>query len=373
MSPTSITYPPIRASVPESLPTTIPSMSTPTPTSTPTTPPPRIGPPPAGDPTEFNRTGLDYRAPIPRPPVRGKVIDWHSHLLALRHAKTWFECADHYGIDCFVTMAPLEEAVGLLRHHGHRLHLIAVPQWGDSSPNWRDNWLRRIEAFHNLGSRICKFHMAPETMARRGWRLDDPVAEPLINEAVSRGMLLMSHIGDPTLWYQRKYTDTSRFGTRDAHMQMWESLLEKYAPTPWIGAHLGGNPEDLPRLQRMLDRFPHLHLDLSATRWMVRELCNQRDAAREFIIRNADRLLFGTDQVSFDDRGFDFLASRFWSHRKLWETAHTGPTNIRDPDCDNSSQPVFRGLALPDDVLQKLYHDNARNLLSRVGVALGAE
>jgi hypothetical protein len=31
-------------------------------------------------------------------------------------------------------------------------------------------------------------------------------------------------------------------------------------------------------------------------------------------------------------------------------------------------QPILHGLALPDDVIQKLYHDNAVKLLDRVGV-----
>lgn len=312
---------------------------------------------------------MDYRKALPRPPVRGVTIDWHTHLLALRHAEGWFEAAEHYGIDKFVTMAPLEEAVGLQRRYGERLRFIAIPQWGDTSVHWRDNWLRRIEGFYNLGSRIAKFHMAPGTMAMRGWRLHDEVARPLLEEVKARGMIFMSHIGDPDGWYAGKYADAAKFGTRDEHFAMWEELLERYAPRPWVGAHLGGNPENLPRLQRLLDRHPNVYLDLSATRWIVRELSKQRDAAREFIIHNQDRLLFGTDQVSGNDRGFDFLASRFWAHRKLWETAYVGETNIRDPDLPLESQPTFRGLALPTEVLQKLYHDNAQKLLGGVGAA----
>jgi hypothetical protein len=100
---------------------------------------------------------------------------------------------------------------------------------------------------------------------------------------------------------------------------------------------------------------------------MVREISLRRDAAREFFIRNQDRLLFGSDQVSGDDRNFDFYASRFWCHRKLWETANTVPTPILDPDLPPDQQPVLRGLALPDTVLQKLYRDNAVRLMSRYG------
>jgi hypothetical protein len=78
--------------------------------------------------------------------------------------------------------------------------------------------------------------------------------------------------------------------------------------------------------------------------------------------------LFGSDQVSGDDRGFDFLASRFWCHRKLWETAYVDTTPVLDPDLPVDQQPQLCGLALPDEVLQTLYHDNGVKLLARLGV-----
>jgi hypothetical protein len=155
---------------------------------------------------------------------------------------------------------------------------------------------------------------------------------------------------------------------------MWENVLREFPlELPWIGAHLGGNPEDLPRLQRLLDKYSNLYLDISATRWIVREVSARRDEAREFFIRNQDRLLLGSDQVSGDDRGFDFLASRFWCHRKLWETAYIGPSPILDPDLSEDRQPILRGLALPGPVLQKIYHDNAVKVLGMVGVRFEIE
>jgi hypothetical protein len=328
-------------------------------------------PPPALAPakeSEYNRTGVDFRRPMPRPKVRGKVIDFHCHLLARRHAEGWFEAADHYGIDAFVTMCQFEEAVLLHRDYGDRLRFIAVPAWRDTSPNWISNWVDRLQAFYNMGSRIVKFHMAPGTMVQRNYRLDSPQLKPLFDEISARRMAIMTHMGDPETWYQGKYADTSKYGTRDEHYQMWESVLARYPKDlPWFGAHMGGNPENFGRLQRLLDTYPNLYLDCSATRWMVREISKQRDAAREFFIRNADRILFGSDQVSGDDRGFDFLASRFWCHRKLWETAYIGPSPILDPDLSEDHQPVMHGLALPDDVLQKMYHDNIVKVMEWIG------
>jgi hypothetical protein len=317
---------------------------------------------------EHNRIGIDYRRRLPRPPVRGAVIDFHCHLLAAHHAPVWFEAADHYGIDTFVTMTPLEETLGLIRRRAGRLHFIAVPDWRRWGGQLIDRWLCRIEAFYNLGSRIAKFWFAPPAIGDRHWRLDSPQFAPLLGEVRARKMAIMTHVGDPEIWYRGKYADTSRYGSRDDHYRMWENVLAEHRDTPWIAAHMAGNPEDLPRLQRLLDTYPLLYLDCSATRWMVREISARREAAREFFIRNQDRILFGTDQVSHDDRGFDFLASRLWCHRRLWESAHIGPSPIHDPDLPEDAQPVLRGLALPTECLQKLYHDNAARVLAAVGL-----
>jgi predicted TIM-barrel fold metal-dependent hydrolase len=261
-------------------------------------------------------------------------------------------------------MTPLEEALDVQRNWPGRVQFIAIPKWQENST---DDWLRRVESFYNIGSRIIKFHMAPGTMHARGWRLDSPEIRRIMKEAADRGMILMSHVGDPDTWYNGKYTDYAKYGTREEHYRLWEDALSDYKRHPWLGAHLGGNPEDLPRLQRLLDSYPNLYLDCSATRWIVREISARRDAARDFFIRNQDRILFGSDQVSGDERGFDFLASRFWCHRKLWETAYVGPSPILDPDLPPDQQPTMRGLALPDQVIQKMYHDNTVKLLARVG------
>ena len=336
----------------------------------PASPPP---PPPALAPakeSEYNRTGLDFHRPMPRPKVKGIVIDFHCHLLAAHHAQGWFECAQHYGIDTFVTMCQLEEAMAIQRDWGDRVQFIAVPPWRDASPGWLDTWFNRIESFYNMGSRIVKFHMAPQTIAMRGVRLDGPELKPFFKEIIARRMAVMTHVGDPDTWYHGKYAaDPAKYGSRDEHYKMWEAVLAEFPrDLPWIGAHMGGNPEDLDRLQRLLDTYPNLSLDNSATRWMVREISKRRDDARDFVIRNQDRILFGTDQVSGDDRGFDFLASRFWAHRKLWETAYTGPSPILDPDLPEDAQPTLRGLALPDQTLQLLYHDNAIALLAKANM-----
>ncbi|MFT3785230.1 MAG: amidohydrolase family protein [Tepidisphaeraceae bacterium] len=313
---------------------------------------------------------------MPRPPVKGRIIDGHVHLLARRHADVWFEAADHFGLDHFITQSPLEEAVLLQRDFGHRLTFVAVPNWMKlAEPNAGEDWLRRIEAFHNLGARMAKIHLSPGTMQRTKFRFDHPTIQRVLKEIRDRGMIIMTHIGDPQIWYEGRYRKLDKpeeafLADRTEQYRLWEEALEASRGTPWLGAHLGGWPENLGYLQGLFDRFPDLVLDLSATRWMVRELSTRRDEARDFILRNPTRILWGSDQVSGDARDWDFLASRWWCHRKLFETGYADVTPILDPDLPDDQQPVLRGLALPGPTLQLLYRENARALMGKVGVTI---
>lgn len=321
---------------------------------------------PTAKPPDHNRTGIDYFKPMPRPPVKGIVIDFHVHLHARRHGPAWFEAAEHYGIDAYVSMTPLEEALGLQRDYPGRIHFIVIPNWRETDGDLIDGWLRRLEAFYNIGSRLAKFWAAPPALGERGWRIDSPRFAPLFREIAARGMGIMTHIGDPETWFRTKYADSAKYGTRAEHYRILENVLGEYR-VPWVGAHMCGHPEDLHHLQDLLDRHPNLNMDCSATRWMVREISARRDEARDFFIRNQDRIIFGTDQVSSDQRDAEFQASRIWCHRKMWETAYVGTTPIFDPDLPEDQQPTLRGLALPTEVLQKMYHDNAARFLNKVG------
>jgi predicted TIM-barrel fold metal-dependent hydrolase len=320
------------------------------------------------DTPDYNHNGVPLLSGMPRPSVRGKIIDFHCHLIAARHAQHWFEAADLYHIDAFANMTPLENTAELRQSHGSRLLFIAVPSWQHQVQDPIDDYLRRLEAFYAMGTRIVKFHFAPESIRRRGMALDSAPIARVFEWALARGMGVMTHVGDPDAWYQTRYADPGVYGTREAHYRAWENVLERYRGTPWIGAHMGGHPEDLNHLQQLLDRFPDLRLDCSATKWIARTVSAQAEKARDFFIRNQDRILFGSDQVSGDERSTEFFASRFWVQRTLWETSYEGESPIRDSDVPGGGVVRLRGLHLPPEVLQKLYHDNAVRYLRELNV-----
>jgi hypothetical protein len=93
----------------------------------------------------------------------------------------------------------------------------------------------------------------------------------------------------------------------------------------------------------------------------VRELGRRRDAARAFFISHADRLIWGTDQVVLDEPDPAHYLVRYWIHQMFWETDLVSELPIDDPDA--AGAPVLRGLALPPDVLRRIYRDNATTWL----------
>jgi hypothetical protein len=206
------------------------------------------------------------------------------------------------------------------------------------------------------------------------------------------GMTFMTHIGDPDTWFSTKYSNSKKYGTKAEQYDDLEEVLDRF-PGPWIAAHMGGYPENLNFLSKLLERHSNLHLDCSATKWMVRELSKHEPVdLRAFFVRWKGRLLFGSDIVTTDahvspesgaleigakaanaEEAYDLYASRYWAFRTLLETDYDGPSPIADPDLNlveperftPLDSPRLRGARLPEDALKELYHDAARRLLEK--------
>lgn len=313
--------------------------------------------------SEANRLGLDYRANLPRK-VAGPIVDIHTHVRDVDSARLFFEAATHYGVQKIVSMSPLENVDALRSAYPGRLDFIAVPNWRkmEFSTEFRDSWIEDLTTFRNKGARLCKFWMAPPMRGKYGLTLEHEWADPVIRHTLELEFQFMVHIGDPSVWFRvgTKYEDAVKFGTKRDQYGQLEYLLRRVAPRVVIGAHMGGTVEDLPFLQSLLDRFSNYMIDTSATKWIVREVAWQPEAVRDFVEKNQDRILFGSDLVTEVKYDFDHYASRYWSHLMMWETAYRGESPIEDPDAE--TPPRLSGCDLPAGVLSKIYRENAARL-----------
>jgi len=178
----------------------------------------------------------------------------------------------------------------------------------------------------------------------------------------------MVHVADPDAWFRNVYTDAAKFGTKPEHYRDFERLLGMFPDLTWVGAHMGGDPEHPDHLEALLERYPHLYLDTSATKWQVREVSARREEGRGLICRHPDRFLFGSDLVTRHGLPRDHYVSRYWCQRTLWESTWEGPSPIADPDYSppadgGPTTPTLRGLGLPPDVLERVYAVNALRVL----------
>ena len=333
---------------------------------------------------DANRLGLDYETEAGALPFNGPIHDVHTHITSPEAGDAFFAAADRYGIDRVWTMTPLRTVDAIAQRHGHRIKFIAVPDFmrKDEDPDtFTTSWLRDMEGFAERGCRIAKLWAAPRGLDfTPALALDSPIRYEGIALAKRLGMMFMIHAADPDTWFATKYADASFYGSKAHHLDTLEKMLDVIGDTPVIGAHMAGTPEDLDRLQRILDRFPKFHVDTSATKWQVRELSKKPDEFADFCRRNAGRVLFGTDIVANDENrhdtwndnagGYDLYASRFWALRTLIQSRYAGPSPIVDPDLhlvdptvDEKSTATLRGAALADDALHEIYQNATERLL----------
>ena len=108
--------------------------------------------------------------------------------------------------------------------------------------------------------------------------------------------------------------------------------------------------ENLARANQLLETYPNVSIDISAR---ASELGRQPYSSREFFLKFPDRILFGSDllpEESMYRLYFRFLETADEYFEYPSHASRQGRWNIY-------------GLHLPDDVLRKVYRENAMRLL----------
>lgn len=198
-------------------------------------------------------------------------------------------------------------------------------------------------------------------------RVDDERLAPFYECAGELGIPIMFHISDPDAFFvpidrfNERYEelaahpDWSFYGSqysKDELLAQRDSIFKLHPNTTFVCAHLAEKSENLAYVGRLLDENPNLFVDIGAR---TAELGRQPYTAKEFLIKYADRVLFGTDLVPEEEM--------YRLHFRFLETAD----EYFDYPSHASRQGRWQiyGVHLPDDVLRKIYRENALRLLKR--------
>jgi hypothetical protein len=198
-------------------------------------------------------------------------------------------------------------------------------------------------------------------------RIDDERLSPIFEEAGRLGVPVLIHVSDPIAFFRpvdhrnERYRDLKEYPgwsfagshfTKDELIAQRNRMIAAHPRTTFILPHVANNPEVLDSVAEVLDTLLNANIDLSAR---IDELGRQPYSARDFIIRYQDRILFGVDM--------EVSPEVYRCHFRFYET--------RDEYFDypdylgrwgNVRWRIY-GLHLPDEVLRKIYHENAVRLI----------
>jgi hypothetical protein len=289
----------------------------------------------------------------------GPVIDAHCHFGTTRATARMIHAGERHGVTKWMGICRIDEVSSIRKKLGSRAGFsiwIEHKNVSDAKAFIKTN-VRIVRLAARRRCHCMKFWYKPEYNERSGLYWDDPRLDPVFETMVEKKLPALVHIGDPDIWWRKRYSDSSKFEAKAFTYRQLTNTLGRYPEMRVLVAHFGGWPENLPFLGELLDRYPQCYLDTSATKWVARELSRRPAEARAFMIRYADRLLFGTDLVAFKQASVEHHCSRYWVHRHLYEKDEVVKSPIEDADAEG---PVHvAGLNLPDKVLRKIYYENA--------------
>jgi predicted TIM-barrel fold metal-dependent hydrolase len=247
----------------------------------------------------------------------------------------------------------------------------AWPEHGDRFGEWAAARLRAQAARGAEGLKIWKpfgLHVRDQHGALVA--VDDPRLDLLWATAGELDLPVLIHVADPVAFFMPLDATNERWEELNARPE-WQfphppfpafetiveglaNLVARHPGTDFIGAHVGCYAENLAWVGALIDRCPNFYVDISAR---LGELGRQPYTARRFFLRHADRILFGID-----------AGAHVEMYRLYYRFLETDDEYFNYDIHDPPGQGRWRiyGLALPDDVLERVYFRNAERVILRV-------
>ncbi len=202
--------------------------------------------------------------------------------------------------------------------------------------------------------------------------IDDARFNPIFEFITRENKTVIAHLGEPkNCWmpidsmtvigdrnyyaehpqyHMYKHPD---YPSYEDHINARDRWLAKNPDMRIVGAHLGSLEWNVDELAKRLDKYPNFSVDMAA------RICHfqvqDSKKVHDFIVKYQDRLMYATDFGITDNSNLEeAVAELKQDWRGDWRY-FTTKDEITSPKVTNS----FKGLGLDEEVLRKIYYENA--------------
>ncbi len=200
--------------------------------------------------------------------------------------------------------------------------------------------------------------------------VDDERLSFIWEECAKLNIPVLIHSGEPKAFFDpidqfnerwlharekpNSFRSSDQYPAFDEVMLEQHNMFRKHSKTTFINAHFGWYANDLSKLSKILDELQNVSVEFGA---VINELGRQPRAAKKFFIEYQDRILFGKDIYKKDE---------YYIYFRVLETSDEYIQYYR------KRHGLWRlyGMGLPDDVLKKIYYQNALKMFPSIDKSL---
>lgn len=361
---------------------------------------------------DFQPRSMLHVAETRRPRARFPVIDIHTHLCWAAKTERGVPLSEERS-----HLAPAAELLGVMdrsnirllvnftggmgsglrdsvarydRAHPGRFLSFTEPSWSRTGepgyPRFQAEELERAKRDGARGLKVLKtlgLYLRERVTTGNLIKVDDRRFDPMWEACAALRLPVAIHVSDPEAFYLpidrfneryeelHNHPDWSFYGQDfPSNAELLEArnrVFARHRGTQFIALHVGNDAENLGYVSECMDKFPNMHVDLGAR---IGELGRQPRAARRFIERYQDRVLFGTDATP---HGYEYPQQLFGDalYEIYYRFLETDDEYFDYAPAAVPPQGRWRiyGLGLPESILRKVYHDNAARLLGLAPLA----
>lgn len=239
-------------------------------------------------------------------------------------------------------------------------------------PEFSQRVIRQLNEDFAAGAVAVKIYkvMGMEMKSKAGKYVmaDDPAFEPIYRDIAAHNRTVVAHLAEPDSCWQPPNPASPDYEYYKGHPgeyayahPEWPSkaailaardrLVAENPTLRVVGAHLGSMESDVDQMAQRFDRYHNFAVDTAAR--VPYFMLQPRDKVRAFLIKYQDRILYGTDLVVLPkDDTRKAIAEWNSTYARDWKFFAT------DQTVEYKGR-TYRGLALPEPVLRKIFHDNA--------------